>query len=49
MCYLPGTVMVAIDIAVNRDGDRKRYSIFYFEFLEMTRNNLSSPCTGFLI
>ena len=41
--------MVALDIAVNPDGDWKRFSIFYFEFLEMTRSNLSFLCIGFLI
>lgn len=49
MCYLPGTVMAAIGTAVNHDGGRKRFSILYFGFLEMMRNNLSSPCVGFLI
>ena len=41
--------MAAIGTAVNRDGDRKRLNILYCGFLEMTRNNLSSPCVGFLI
>lgn len=41
--------MAAIGTAVNCDGDRKRFSILYFGFLEMTRNNLSSPCVAFLI
>lgn len=41
---MPGTVVGASDIAVNCEG-----GIFYFDFLEMSRSNLSSLCTGFLV
>lgn len=35
-------IMAAGDTAVNCEGDRERFSIFYVEFLEISRNNVSS-------
>lgn len=46
---MPGTITGVGDTAVNCEGGRKRFTIFYFEFLDMSRNNLSSPRIGFLI
>lgn len=39
--------MDANDTTVNCEGDRERFSIFYVEILEMSRDNVSSLCIGF--